>query len=649
MIPKQTIDTIKDAAVIEDVVSDFISLKKRGANYLGNCPFHDEKTPSFTVSPSKGIYKCFGCGASGDSVSFVMEHEHISYPEALRYLAKKYHIEVEEQQPSAQQLMSDSIKEALLAVNQYAENYFVDTLWNSDEGQAIGLSYFRERGFTDEIIKKFKLGYSIDEWKKFTAKAISEGYRLEYLKMLGLTSNEKEVDIYRGRVMFPIHGLTGKVLGFGGRILKTNDKSPKYINSPESEIYVKNKVLYGLFFAKNSIVKNNKCFLVEGYTDVISLHQAGIENVVASSGTSLTTGQIQLIKRYTPNITILYDGDNAGIKASFRGIDMILEEGMNVRVVLFPDGEDPDSFAQKHSTADFSQYITDNEKDFIQFKTSILLKDAQNDPIKKASVIRDVVESIALVPDSFVRASYVQECSSLLNIAEQTIFNELNKIRRQKTKSTAEKITGKEEYIPENPKIIHASQNTFEIDDLASKERELMRVLVNYGSILIDLQQEDGSITAHSVASIIVDDLVNDEISLHNPSLAELFSVIVQFIRDDRDIASLQSYLLNEQSDTIKKLTIDLLASQHELSKNWEEQHRLVTETEDSPRKIHDTISKTLYHFKRAMIHKMIKDIQEKLKTTTSNEEIFTLLTQKKELDEVRKALSEELSVVIWK
>ncbi len=649
MIPKQTIDSIRDAAVIEDVVGDFVSLKKRGANYLGNCPFHDEKTPSFTVSPSKGIYKCFGCGASGDSVSFVMEHEHITYPEALKYLARKYHIEVEESQPSPQQVVADSMKDALFNVNQYAENYFIDSLWNADEGKAIGLSYFRERGFTDEIIKKFKLGYSFDEWKKFTSKALSDGYRLEYLKILGLTSNEKEVDIYRGRVMFPIHGLTGKVLGFGGRILKTNDKAPKYINSPESDIYVKNKVLYGLFFAKNSIVKNNKCFLVEGYTDVISLHQAGVENVVSSSGTSLTTGQIQLIKRYTPNITILYDGDSAGIKASFRGIDMILEEGMNVRVVLFPDGEDPDSFAQKHSSTEFTQYIADNEKDFIQFKTSILLKDAQNDPIKKAAVIRDVVESIALVPDSFVRSSYVQECGALLNIAEQTIYNELNKIRRQKSKNSAEKITGKEEYFPDAPPIIHATQNTFEMDDLASKEHELMRILVNYGATMIDIQQPDESITSYSVASLIVDDLTNDEIYLNNPILAQLFTIIVTYLREDKDVEQLQSHLLHEESDTIKKVTIDLLSNRHELSKNWEEQHRLITETEDSPRKIHDTISKTLHHFKRATIHKMIKEVEENLKKATSNEEIITLLVRKKELDDVRKALSEELSVVIWK
>lgn len=649
MIPKQTIDSIKDAAVIEDVVGDFVALKKRGANYLGNCPFHDEKTPSFTVSPSKGIYKCFGCGASGDSVSFVMEHEHISYPEALRFLARKYHIEVPEVELSPQQIMSESLKDALLSVNQYAENYFVDTLWNADEGKAIGLSYFKERGFTEEIIKKFKLGYGFDDWKKFTSKALLDGYKIEYLKMLGLTSNEKEVDIYRGRVMFPIHGLTGKVLGFGGRILKTNDKSPKYINSPESEIYVKNKVLYGLFFAKNSIVKNNKCFLVEGYTDVISLHQAGIENVVSSSGTSLTTGQIQLIKRYTPNITILYDGDSAGIKASFRGIDMILEEGMNVRVVLFPDGDDPDSFAKKHSTSDFNEYIAENEKDFIQFKTSILLKDTQNDPIKKAGVIRDVVESIALVPDSFIRSSYVQECSALLNIAEQTIYNELNKIRRRKNKSTAEAFSGREEYIPDAPKINLPSTSSIEVDDLASKEKELMRILVNYGAAMIDIQQEDESVTSYSVASIIVDDLMNDEIVLQHPVLDQLFRVIATYVQNDNDISLIESYLLNQENVELKKLTIDLLSSRHELSKNWEEQHRLVTDTEDSPKKIYDTVFKTLYHFKRAIINKMTKDVADKLKTATSNDEIIALLTQKKELDELKKTLSDELSVVVWK
>jgi len=339
MISKETIDVIKETARIEEVVGDFVMLKRRGVNMLGRCPFHDEKTPSFTVSPTKGIYKCFGCGVSGDSIKFVMEHEHFTYPEALRYVAKKYNIQIEEKEVSPEFLEEQSGRESLLMVNQFAENHFIENLWEHEMGKAIGLSYFHERGFTDETVKKFKLGFAIEEWDYFLKKATEAGYKLEFLKTLGLvTSGERTVDMYRGRVIFPIHNLSGRVVGFGARILKTNEKAPKYINSPENEVYNKSKIVYGIYFAKASIIKNNKCFLVEGYTDVISLHQAGVENVVSSSGTSLTTGQIDLIKRYTLNITILYDGDAAGIKASFRGIDMILENGMNVKVVLFPDG-----------------------------------------------------------------------------------------------------------------------------------------------------------------------------------------------------------------------------------------------------------------------------------------------------------------------
>ncbi|MBL4667710.1 MAG: DNA primase, partial [Flavobacteriales bacterium] len=397
MIPKQTIDEIFDAAIIEDVVGDFVPLKKRGANYLGNCPFHNEKTPSFTVSPAKGIYKCFGCGKAGNSVNFIMEHEHYSYPEALRFLANKFNIEIEEEELSPEQKDAADERESLYIVSNYAAKYFHKQLLDSDEGKAIGLSYFLERGFREDIIETFQLGYNPDGWTAFTDEAEKAGHNLKYLDKSGLTivKGDKKFDRFKGRVMFPIHNLSGRVLGFGGRILQANDKAAKYLNSPESEIYHKSKVLYGIYTAKKAISKENICYLVEGYTDVISLYQSGVENVVSSSGTSLTEGQIRLVKRFTPNITILYDGDAAGIKASFRGIDMILQEGMNVRVVLFPDGEDPDSYAKAHTTEELKDYITTNAQDFIRFKTSVLIKDVGNDPIKKAELIKDIVASIA--------------------------------------------------------------------------------------------------------------------------------------------------------------------------------------------------------------------------------------------------------------
>jgi DNA primase len=386
LIPKDTIQTIIETARIEEVVGEFVHLRKRGVNYVGLCPFHNEKTPSFTVSPAKGIYKCFGCGKAGNSVNFIMEHEHYTYPEALKFLAKKYNIEVEEEEQTPEQIQQLNERESLYAVTEFARKFFTEQLLNTDEGKSIGLSYFKERDFTDKTIDEFQLGYSPDRWDAFTKAAKENGYEKQFLVKTGLTIDKdgKHFDRFRARVIFPIHNLTGRVIGFGGRILKKDDKKAKYVNSPESEIYNKSKVLYGIYFAKNEIIKKDNCFLVEGYTDVISLFQAGIKNVVASSGTSLTTGQIRLIKRYTPNITILYDGDAAGLKASFRGIDMILEQGMNVKVVLFPEGEDPDSYARTHRSVEVEDYITSQAKDFIRFKTSVLLEETQNDPVKKA-------------------------------------------------------------------------------------------------------------------------------------------------------------------------------------------------------------------------------------------------------------------------
>ena len=410
-IPRETVEQILQAAHIEEVVGEFVTLKKRGSNLWGNCPFHNEKTPSFSVNPARNIFKCFGCGKAGDSAKFLMEHEHFTYPEALRYLAKKYNIKIEEKQQTPEEIMQQSIREKMFNINEFADKYFVDTLWNTDEGKTIGLEYFRERGYFDPIIQKFHLGYNPAKWDAFTEHAKKNGYSEELLEQIGLSikGNNGLYDRYHGRVMFPIHSLTGRVIGFGGRILVNDKKSPKYQNSPESEIYDKKQTLYGIYFAKNAIARQDECILVEGYFDVLRMHQIGIENVVASSGTSLTMEQIRLVKRYTKNITMLYDGDAAGIHAALRGTDMILSEGMNVRVVVLPPEHDPDTFGKEFSVEYVSNYLKENAKDFIRFKTELLLKDAENDPIKRGQVIRDIVETISVIPDSIFRITYVKE------------------------------------------------------------------------------------------------------------------------------------------------------------------------------------------------------------------------------------------------
>ena len=432
MIDQVTVDKILDSANIVEVVSDFVTLRKRGVNYIGLCPFHDEKTPSFSVSPSKNICKCFSCGKGGTAVHFIMEHEQMSYYEALKYLAKKYNIEIHEREQSEEEKQQQSQRESMLIVNAFAQEYFSNTLFNHAEGRSIGLSYFHERGFRDDIIKKFGLGYSLDQRDALYNEARAKGYKKDYLLSTGLcleNSNGQISDRFRGRVIFPVYSLSGKVLAFGGRILKKDEKMAKYVNSPESDIYHKSHELYGIYQAKQAIVKQDNCFLVEGYTDVLSMHQSGIENVVASSGTSLTPGQIRLIHRFTNNVTVLYDGDAAGIKASLRGIDMLLKEGLHIKVVLLPDGDDPDSFAQKQSAAAFTQYIKEHEVDFIRFKTNLLLESAGQDPVKKAALITDIVQSIAVIPNQIERSAYTKECSQLMEIAEKTLLIGINKIR----------------------------------------------------------------------------------------------------------------------------------------------------------------------------------------------------------------------------
>lgn len=435
MIDQPTIDRILDAANIVDVVSEFVTLRKRGINYVGLCPFHSDKTPSFYVSPAKNICKCFACGEGGTAVHFIMKHEQLNYFDALRYLAKKYNIEIQERELTEREKQKRSDRESMLIVNSWAQQYFSNQLYEHPEGKTVGLRYFAERGFREDTIRKFQLGYSLEQRDALYKAAVKNGYKKEFLEKTGLIivyDNGNAADRFRGRVIFPVHTLSGKVVAFGGRVLKKDEKTAKYVNSPESEIYHKSNELYGIYFAKQAIVKADRCFLVEGYTDVISMHQAGVENVVASSGTALTQGQIRLIHRFTSNITVLYDGDAAGIKAALRGIDLLLEDGMNVKVVLLPDGEDPDSFARKHNASQFAEFIKQNETDFIRFKTRLLLDDAGNDPIKRSSLITDIIRTVAIIPDNIARSIYIRECSAMMEIDEQVLLNEVNKIRLSK-------------------------------------------------------------------------------------------------------------------------------------------------------------------------------------------------------------------------
>jgi len=638
------------AAHIEEVVGEFVTLKKRGSNMWGNCPFHNEKTPSFSVNPARNIFKCFGCGKAGDSAKFLMEHEHFSYPEALRYLAKKYNIKIEEKEQTAEEIMQQSIREKMFNINEFADKYFVDTLWNTDEGKTIGLQYFRERGYFDPIIQKFHLGYSPAQWDAFTEHAKKNGYSDELLEQIGLSIKGQKglYDRYHGRVMFPIHSLTGRVIGFGGRILTNDKKSPKYQNSPESEIYDKKQTLYGIYFAKNAIARQDECILVEGYFDVLRMHQIGIENVVASSGTSLTMEQIRLVKRYTKNITMLYDGDAAGIHAALRGTDMILSEGMNVRVVVLPPEHDPDTFGKEFSVDYVSNYLKDNAKDFVRFKTELLLKDAQNDPIKRGQVIRDIVETISVIPDSIFRITYVKECSRLLDMPEQTLTNELNKILRAKLK----KSLGVDENVvtePETTTTMPKQEEAIE-DQLPAgyyQERELVKLLLLYGSKLITDERidEDGQKIYEqvTVAQFIIDDLKNDGFVFTNAVNRKVFDIFDRAIDEGR--IPDDSFFVSHEDETIAQLAADLLSSPYKLDQ-WEKYGIFVKREEDV---LKATMLSSIYRYKDLIIEDRRKAVEEELKTTTDSDDQLILLKRMKDLDDIRKQINNELGIVIAK
>ena len=602
MIPKETIDKIFEAARIEEVVSGFVQLKKRGANFIGHCPFHDEKTPSFTVSASKGIYKCFGCGKGGNSVSFVMEHEHYSYPEALKYLAEKYSIEVVEKELTPEQNIRANDRDSLYVISSFANKFFQQQLWEREEGKIVGLSYYKERGFTEETIKKFQLGYSPKQKDALSKEAIKSSFQQKYLEDSGLSiiKNKSALDRFRERMMFPIHSFSGRVLGFGGRTLQKDNKA-KYVNSPESLIYLKSKILYGIYFAKQHISKQNNCFIVEGYTDVISLHQAGVENVVSSSGTSLTSEQIKLINRFTKNITILFDGDAAGLKASFRSIDMILAEGMNVKVVLFPDGEDPDSFAQKCSQEELINYLEENQKDFITFKTNILSKDTNEDPAKRVEMIKDIASSIAQIPDDIGRSEYIKECSRMLRVKELDLAKEVSAQKNKRISPFPAKSENASNF--EEKEIPTSKMN--------KEEKEIIRLLLNYGNK--NMKEEDQKI---SIASFIIQELEVDNISFENEQYQSILGEISAHVKEDGEINL--NYFTLHQNPSISKLAIDLISKKHSLSENWKSRHQILTGSEED--KFRKAVESSIYALKLKHLDTKLGDIQLQLKENPDDE-----------------------------
>ena len=622
MIDRATIERILDAAQIIDVVQEFVPLKKRGVNYLGLCPFHNEKTPSFTVSPSKEIFKCFGCGKVGNSVNFVMEHEHLTYPEALKYLAKKYHIEIIEKELTQEELEKQNERESLLVVSSYASRQFSENLFHSDDGISIGLTYFKERGFRQDTLKKFEVGYSFEKRDAFSKKALADGYKQDFLVKTGLSIQHEDriFDRFAGRVMFPIHSLSGQVLGFGGRVLKTDAKTAKYLNSPESEIYHKSKILYGIFQARKSISQEDRCYLVEGYTDVMSLHEANVENVVASSGTSLTQEQVRLIKRFTQNITILYDGDAAGIKASIRGIDLVLEEGMNVKIVLIPDNEDPDSYSKKLSNDEFLKFLKNNETDFIRFKTQLLLLEANNDPVKKADLIRDVVKSIAVIPEAITRTVYIKECSIVLEVSEPIIYHEVNKIRQHKSFQDRNKYPGPED-LPVLPTVlikpVHRETVTY------YSEKEIIRLLLKFGSMEFErtMNKEDGKEEMLTVSDYIVREITTDELLFDDRVCSKIFADF-QF-HSEHGLVTADKQFVKHEDPEISSLSADLLADSHELSAIWKAKQTYV-ETEEM--KLKEIVGDAVLKFKSDKI--MIK-----------RKEIMVLLEEAVKANDIEKVI----------
>ncbi len=640
-----------ETARLEEVIGDFVQLKKSGSNFKGLSPFSDERTPSFMVSPVKQIWKDFSSGKGGNVVAFLMEHEHFTYPEAIKYLAKKYNIEIAETERTDEQKLEADERESMYLVSEYAQGYFADILWESELGKAIGLSYFKERGFTDEIIKKFGLGYCLDQWDGFTTAALDKAYRLDYLEKTGLTivkedannpNNPKKFDRFKGRVMFPIHSMSGRVLGFGGRILTSDKKAAKYLNSPESDIYHKSKVLYGIFFAKQAIAKEDNCYLVEGYTDVIQLYQRGIHNVVSSSGTALTPEQIRLINRLTKNITVLFDGDAAGLRASLRGIDLILEQGMNVKVCSFPEGEDPDSFAKNNAFGEVVLYLEQNSKDFIQFKASLLVKEAANDPIKRADTIRDIVSSISKIPDRIQKEIYIQECAQIMNISEEVLFSTLAQIGKKELSDASKKA--------------HTEQKAFEVvrNELPEKvdvqyelERKIIEMLLLYGNeeeafedlVLKENEEGDLALAPESVVAKVYEkvylDLQEDEIELTNNRFREIYYKLIEELNGNEQF-SINNFMVGLDQEMVSQISSILMEEEKYRLHDWE---RKDIYPKDKKTGVAQLVSETILTLRCFLIKKRMETLQKNTEgqeadNTETLEEIINYLNLNKLLNQ---------------
>ena len=672
-----------DAAQIVDVVSDFVTLRKRGVNYVGLCPFHDDKTPSFYVSPAKGLCKCFACGKGGNAVHFIMEHEQMTYPEALRYLAHKYGIDIKERELTAEERQAQTERESLFVINQFANDYFRRTLHQHADGQAIGMAYLRSRGFRDDIIEKFQLGYSTDSRDALAREALQKGYKKEYLVKTGLCYEDERGqlhDRFWGRVIFPVHTLSGKVVAFGGRVLASATKGVKvkYVNSPESEIYHKSNELYGIYFAKQAIVKQDNCFLVEGYTDVISMHQSGVENVVASSGTALTNQQIKLIHRFTNNLTVLYDGDAAGIKASLRGIDMLLEEGMNIKVCLLPDGDDPDSFARKHNSTEFQDFIRQNETDFIRFKTNLLLQEAGQDPIKRAELIGSIVQSISVIPEAIVRDVYIKECAQLLHVEDRLLVSEVAKRREKEAERKAEQrerekraaqarlqaeamphhpeeapVTDmvppplpEEEGIPAPPPptteyVSYIPQEGKEGQEFYRYERMIVQMVVRYGEhVMCNVTDENGNDIPITVTEYIINDLREDELAFHNPLHRQILAEAAAHLKDKNFNA--ERYFSAHPDADISRLSTELISDRYQLSKYHYKNQKIVTDEE----RLYELVPQLMVSFKYAIVSEELKHIARALQdpaVANDYERCTTLMKRYNELRTVQNLMAKKL------
>ena len=649
-IPPHIVDEIMQTALVEEVIGDFVQLKRAGSNLKGLSPFTDERTPSFVVSPAKQIFKCFSTGIGGTVVTFLMEKEHFTYPEALRWLADKYGINIPApREQTKEELEQISEKESLFVINDFANQHFQNNIRTNPEGKAIGLSYFLERGFTQDTIDQFQLGYCLDVSDDFTKAALKKGYKLQYLTKVGLTKQKEDYtfDFYRGRVLFPIHSISGRVLGFGGRTLKNDKKVAKYYNSPESPIYNKSEILYGLYFSKGAIIKYDECLLCEGYTDVISMFQSGIENVVSSSGTSLTREQIRLVKRYTKNLTILYDGDAAGIKASFRGIDLILEEGLNVQVVLFPDGEDPDSFAKNHALSEIKEMISLKKQDFISFKAGVLIDGSENDPIQRSKLIREVVQSVALIPDQITRSVYVQEIAKKFEIDEKTISNELIKLLRTRLTKEQQGTRGFQSSEVQTPQkqIVQEEVDPNKQTPTFEYELDLIRLMLLFGTRQISFPKETGENHTTSVIELIYDELTEDDLKFENPLCKVIFE---EFERNlNNQILLSTSYFKNLENQKVVSFVSHLESNDIELSYNWVDKYNIVTKSEGDD--LYKSVMNSIYNFKYHKVDEVIFNIKSRIKSGDPDEDMLELLAEQMSWEKIKKSFSDKLGRIIIK